>query len=144
MREGKTWDCRVFVRNIVWSKFIGFSRGNYTHNWIFELYNLLLIGSYLHLHHMKGRSEAVKATIASQISGLYVQVKRKCIFWNKEATRQTNAQMKISHQALYPLPKTTFFLIIMFYTKSNLTPRYFMLPHPLTDSKHLTANSFCA
>ena len=46
---------------------------------------------------MKDISEAVEATIASQNSGLYVQVKRKCIFWNKVANWQTNAQIKINH-----------------------------------------------
>jgi len=46
---------------------------------------------------MKGRYETVEVTIASQNSGLSVQVKRKCIFWNNVANRQTNSQMKISH-----------------------------------------------
>jgi hypothetical protein len=46
---------------------------------------------------MKGRSEAVEVTIVSQNSGLHVQVKRNYIFWNKAASWQTEAQMKITH-----------------------------------------------
>jgi len=46
---------------------------------------------------MKGRSEAVEVTVASKNSGLYVKVKRKCIFWNMVANWQTNVRMKISH-----------------------------------------------